>query len=101
MSKPASETPDLFVGDTVYWYPDGDKNQEPQPAIVSKIGFDSICVNIVDPATYNFRIRDGVRYIKDPRARSPETREAGAWDLHPRLKLLLDLERELLEKPKK
>lgn len=83
--------PTVSLGDVILWYPDGDINQEPQPAIVSNIGGDTINVNIISPTSYNFLIRDGVRHVSDPRRRGPEVRDSGAWDYTPMLRHLYRL----------
>jgi hypothetical protein len=74
---------DLQVGMLVNWYADGDPNQDPLPAMVTRVGIDSCCVNIFDCASYNMRIRDGVRHLTNPRCRREELRESGAWDFTP------------------
>lgn len=73
------------VGDVVHWYPGSDRNQEPHAAVVSRAGEAvTVCVNVIDPGTYNMLIRDGVRHIDDPRSRTDHGKEAGAWDWTPR-----------------
>lgn len=83
--------PDVEVGEIVNWYPGGNPNVEPIPAIVTRLGCDNICVNIVDPSLHNFILRDGVYHIDNELARRPETVEAGGWDRTPLTKKLVDL----------
>lgn len=96
-AREAVKPPEILKGDLVLWYPDGDKTQDPYPALVTRLGYDTLNLNIFDPNSYNMRIRDGVRWIDDPRAKSPELREAGGWDLSPQAVLIRDLQ-ERLEK---
>src|SRR6266849_1519226 len=69
--------PNVELGFIVYWYdhPGG----QPHPAIVTALGNECICCNIFDPASYNMRIRDGVRHRCDPRAKQAEMQENGCW----------------------
>lgn len=85
------------VGTVVWWYPDGDPYQEPHAAIVTKVGGDSVNVNILDCASYNFMIRDGVRHLSDPRSRNPDTRDGGAWDHHPSTVKVQTLQKQIEE----
>lgn len=80
------------LNDDVLWYPE--PGAEPQAAKVTRVGILTITVNILDPATYNLRIRDGVRHVSDPAlARlSEEVRQQGVWDWTPRMKRLIELE---------
>lgn len=90
--------PQVAVGDPVHWFPDGRVGSPPQGAFVTAIGVSGmLCLNILDPSSYNFRIRDGVRHIKDPRARPAEFQENGAWDLAPAGKRLLDMEKKVAQ----
>lgn len=72
-----------MLGELVYWYPGGDVNQSPHPAFVTAVGGDSVNVNIMDPSCYNFRLRDGVRHVDDPKSRKDAAAEAGAWAFSP------------------
>lgn len=82
--------PYVEVGMSVLWYPDGTPRNG-QPAIVSDLGMDSVCLNIITPSNYNFIIRDGVRHVDDPQARSQDMMDTGAWDHTPFTKKLIDL----------
>jgi hypothetical protein len=79
------------IGMSVLWYPDGDSRQQPHPAIVTAVGTDSLCVNIMAPNNYNFMIRDGARHVTDARIKEAERREAGAWDYTPFTRRILNL----------
>lgn len=82
-------------GDIVYWYPGGVVTQDPHPAIVTAIGYDSLNLNICEPQSYNFHVRDGVRHVDDKRAKQVELQEAGGWDYTPRHKRFLVLEKQV------
>jgi len=73
MSKPK-------IGQIVWWYPQGDTNQTPLAAVVTRVGFDSLNLNIFAPNSVNMLIRDGVRHKSDPRSRSDDMRESGCWE---------------------
>jgi len=92
--------PKVFVGDPVYWYPDGDPNQKPHAATVTSVGEHSLCVNIQSPDNQNMRIRDGVMHISDPRCRNEYNRDSGGWDESVLLKRLRVLELATLQPEK-
>lgn len=99
-TKPAEKAnvyrmPFVEDGMMVHWYPDGDSRHQPHIAIVSAIGQDSVCVNIIMPNSYNFMIRDGARHVSDPRIKDAERRESGAWDYTPFTRKVLALLTEL------
>lgn len=83
--------PEVEPGMFVYWYPGGEKSRIPHTAIVTALGFDSLCLSIVDQNSHNLLIRDGVRHMDDPRARATEMFENGGWDytkLHKRFEAM-------------
>lgn len=93
---PAAEpTPDprlvAEIGDVVLWYPDGDQDAPPHPAVVTALGLQSVSLNIMGPDNKNFRVLDGVHHITDPYCRRIETREAGGWSHTPRTLTTLQL----------
>lgn len=90
MSSVPFASPALERGDIVYWYDGGARSSAGHVAIVTNVGSATICVNIVDPNSYNMRIRDGVRHLDDPRARDSELQENGAWDYTPRMRREID-----------
>lgn len=67
------------LGQIVWWYTDGDRHTEPKAAVVTKVGQCTLNVNILDPASYNFVIQDGVRHLEDPACRREELKSSGAW----------------------
>lgn len=79
-------------GDLVLWHPDGDRTQPGFPAFVTEVNAYSVALNIMDNATHNFRLRDGVPHLDDPRCGGEHVREAGGWDLAPQTRLLRRLE---------
>lgn len=79
------------LGDVVYWYPDGDQNAPPHPAIVTGHGLNALNLNIMGPDTKTFRVVDGVHHITDPYCRRVETRDSGGWSHSPRTLKLLQL----------
>lgn len=89
------------LGQMVYWYPDGDRHQEPLPAVVTGIGSNSLNLNIFDRNSYNLRIRDGVRHVDDPAMKRDEQRESGGWQHTPATLRLRELEQKLLNTSKK
>lgn len=99
---PITDTlPRVDVGDVVHWYPTGVSSEQPLAAIVTGIGLggQTLNLNVLDPYSYNLRIRDGVRHLTDPRCKEVEFREYGAWDLTPRergYRLLAKQVKELL-----
>lgn len=79
------------IGDIVLWFPDGDIDAPPHPAVVTALGLRALTLNILGPDIKTFRILDGVHHITDPYCRRIETREAGGWDHTPRTKRLLEV----------
>jgi hypothetical protein len=69
--------PELSQG--VIWY-DGGLKQNARAAIVSKIDFNTICVNIVDPNLYSMPIKDGVHHMEDYDAKEQMRHDNGCWD---------------------
>lgn len=86
--------PHVEVGMPVWWYPDGDRHQEPHAGVVTKVGAHSLCVSIFDSQSYTLRIRDGVRHIDDAEANPYERHESGCWDHTPLVRKLLALAAE-------
>ena len=93
--------PDVGLGQIVFWYPQGEISQEPHVAIVTRVAPNSLCLNILEPTNYNFRIADGVRHASDPRVKekTPDivghggNPGSGAWAHTPwHLELLTRLE---------
>lgn len=101
MSRATLEPSPVFVmpaverGQVVWWYPDGDTNQIPIPAIVAGKNPRSVNLNIIDENSYNFRCRDGVRHRSDPDSRIAEVREQGVWELTDRDKKLDELLKQM------
>jgi hypothetical protein len=90
VKAPHYEMPTVEVGDIVYWFPHGSYS-EPTAAIVSRLGHDNICVNLVSPNMHNFALRDGVRHVSDPN-NSVAANEGGRWDYTPKAKWYAELE---------
>jgi hypothetical protein len=91
--------PHVEIGDMVIWYPDGvranNSEEMAHAAIVTKIGYDSLNLNVCSPSSYNFMIRDGVRHLDDPKAVHPDLRSQGGWDFTPATKRLKLMEKRL------
>lgn len=103
--KPAGyKMPAAQVGDLVLWYPDGNTNEQPAPALVTHVGDRTLAVAVIVKDAYGFNPQDGVRHVSDPSLRLAENRPSGAWDYTPQSKELNQLRqalRELMErKPK-
>jgi hypothetical protein len=87
----------LQPGDPVFYYEAGQSSSSPEPAIVTKTGnsHDMITLNVLTPDLRDFRPRDGVRHMSDPKvARDPG---AGGWDFHPTFRRLIEVERRVAE----
>lgn len=83
--------PEVEVGDVVHWYPDDAEDQKPFAAIVSSVGIrGTLCLSIINPNSYNFMVRDGVRHRGDPFAKTDDLRENGFWQHTPKTNRLLD-----------
>ncbi len=68
------------VGTVVFWYPGGERHQEPLPAIVTSVADHTLCLHVMSRELKNFMIKDGVRHLEDESAKKPELQEMGAWD---------------------
>ena len=87
---PAAESSDFEVasamtglGDTVAYYENGDKSQQPQVAIVSNVTPTGLCLHVLSPR--GISVRDYTRHIDDPwfaalDQRQKTLNEKGAWD---------------------
>lgn len=95
MSKTVSIRPE--VGMSVYWYPGGDRNQEPHLALVTGVGQNgaTLALHVIERDLKNFRVRDGVRHLDDAQAKRPELQENGAWGHAGWLEQVLTVVREL------
>jgi hypothetical protein len=72
------------IGQVVLWYPEGDANAAPHPAVVTAVGQSALTVNVMGPDMRNFQVRDGVHHVASAEARKDAAKEAGAWDFTPR-----------------
>lgn len=77
--KPEYEMPPIRLGEIVYWYHGGQPNDEPIPAIVTRVGSRSVNLAIFHQDSYTMRCQDGVRHLSDPGIKEVERRESGAW----------------------
>lgn len=83
------------LGDVVLWYPDGDPDASPHPAVVTQIGDDAVTLNVMGPDFRSFKVQAGVVHLSHPNARRPETCDAGAWKHTPATDRLLRLEQAI------
>lgn len=79
----------IEVGDVVHWYDAGLDTSDPCMALVSRKGNNTLQLHVLAPDLVNFLIRDGVRYIGDPKAKNDMV--AGAWKPTPRTKKIIEL----------
>jgi hypothetical protein len=80
----------LYVGQSLYWYPHGDKNQLPHMAKVLKINPFTVNILVWAPGTKDGRQKDGVRHMSDPQVGSEHTKENGGWAHNPGTEMLRD-----------
>ncbi len=73
------DPPEALLGDTVFWFPGGSVNEPPEVAVVAAVGHDALALSIFSPYVDRMVLKDGVRHVDDPRAKSVELREAGGW----------------------
>lgn len=83
------------IGSMVWWFPEGQRSNEPLPAIVTSVGISGLLLNIFMQNSYNMACREGVRHIDDPMLQKYEDKQAGAWDWSDQTKRLLDLEQKI------
>jgi hypothetical protein len=76
------------LGQTVLWFPEGDRSARPHPAVVTEIGQSAITCNVMGSDYRNFDVRGGVHHVDDPLSKKDAVREAGAWDFTPRDKMI-------------
>lgn len=68
------------IGDTVQYYPGGDRTQPPWCALVTRLGNGSaLTLNTVCPDLRNMDIFEGVRCLGDKAVKAVEIREMGGW----------------------
>lgn len=72
--------PDVFVGQTVLWYPHADRNQPGHAALVTQINHGSLELSVLHPDKHMLLIKEGVKHLGDPHAKDPERVENGGWD---------------------
>lgn len=92
---PEDYIPPVEVGQIVHWFPGGRLTDKPCAAVITALGLSgqTLNLNILDPMSLNFLVKDGVRHIQDSRARQSELFEFGAWDHTHQTKRLIRLER--------
>ena len=82
--------PQVEVGTIVHWWPGG----KPPPlgreimAFVTQRDAHSVTLAILHPNTYNLMVRDGVRFVADPRRKREDEIDNGIWDFTPSQKAL-------------
>ncbi len=89
------------LGDVVYWYPGGTREENPHVGIVTGLGLKALNINVLSPRSYNFLIRDGVRHIGDRAANPHDFAENGAWEHTPRTLAVMQFERFLADRKEK
>jgi hypothetical protein len=92
------KAPVVRIGMIVHWFNDDAIDQIPMAAIVNSIGHRSIGLSIVNPQSYNFMVRDGVRHRSDPLIRSEDMTDNGVWDHTPETMLLQELLAQMASK---
>lgn len=97
LANPDYYGPRVELGDVVLWYPQGNVNQPPSAAIVSRVGNANLCVTVLDPNLVNPIQREGVYHVSDPRCKRQETMENGAWDYTKTHQRFLKVEAQLQE----
>lgn len=90
--------PTARVGDIVLWHPHADAGADGFPAIVTKVGSETLMLNVADPNNHNFFLRDGVRHVTDKRAKTPELLEQGGWDHTPQTKEYIEFKKSYLDR---
>lgn len=75
-----SDKPSVRVSQMVYWYPDGDRSQDPFGAIVTRVGPQSIALAIFEADRHTIKTMDGVIHMDDPRLDNVHQRSQGGWD---------------------
>lgn len=72
------------IGDTVQFWPGGDRDQEPWAAIVTRRGNGTaLTLNTVSPDLRNMEVSEGVRCLADKTVKAVEIREMGGWAPRP------------------
>ncbi len=89
------KAPQPEVGTMVFWYPGGERHQEPLPAVVTAVADHTVCLHVMSKEIKNFIIQDGVRHLNDEMAKKHELQEMGAWDYTPSHKRLTAMMAEL------
>lgn len=91
--------PAVEIGDIVRWFPSADRSAESTDqgyvGIVTKVGIETLNINVFSPASYNCWIKDGVRHMSDPKCQHPELRAQGGWEHTPQTLRLHKLLEEL------
>lgn len=84
----------LHIGDVVWWYDVGTRENQPYPAIIMRKHKSS---ETFDLRIYShdmdrvFRHIDGARHIDDPDYLDIQKKDIGAWEPKPSSKVLMDL----------
>jgi hypothetical protein len=81
--------PEIFVGETVLWWPEGQPTPEdrPSPAMVTGVSERTISLTAYEKDAYTGNPQDGVRHVGDPELKKQDVRLSGAWEYGPQRKM--------------
>lgn len=91
----------LYVGDIVWYYPGGESDKKPVPAIVQSIGVgSSLHLSVMGGDRRILGSADGVKHKDDADLRTDEILELGVWDYHPRFPAIRETKEVKVENKK-
>lgn len=73
------EMPSVDIGQTVYWYRNGIRDENPIAAIVTHVTSRNVALAAFPKDYINHEAHDGVMHVDNPRARQYHA-GSGAWD---------------------
>ena len=94
--------PTVELGEIVWWYPGGDENQPPCPAVVTQINHRSLNLSVLAPNMVGIRVEDGVRHCDDGNTKPQEYIDNGGWTISATRRSIDEIEKRLakLEGPR-
>lgn len=94
---PGWQMPPVSVGQIVYWWMDGTKQngQAAFTAVVTKVFGRCVNIAVIPDMQKNFKLSDAVRHIDDPDSKIDQVRESGCWEHTPQTEELMALRHEL------
>ena len=79
------------VGDSVFWYPDGNPRGEPYCGIVTGKGMFTLDLAVIQASTTRIHPVNAVRHVNDTTVPPEERADIGGWDFTVQTRAMIDM----------